>query len=162
MDWGWLSIHRKGAAGNRATRPCGQSEKLKGSGNCQSSLQWSQVLLRARAGKDPGPGLGSPRAKSTKEQSQPQGLTERKGENCSRSAVGTAWEALRGVYSHFVPFCIHLAGVFYQKNNGHPVSKELFPVNMFQDQGVLSAITFFWKLMKRHWAAFWYKHIKFK
>lgn len=121
---GWDSHRNEWLCGEQGSSFMGTGRKTEGL-RAQPELP-SQVLLQARAGKEPGTGLGSPRAVSTKEQSQPQGLPGRKGGNCSRSAVGTGWEALRGAYSLFLPFCIHLACVFYQKNNGHPVSKVLF------------------------------------
>lgn len=120
MGWGRLSSHR-----NRATRSFGQPEKLEGSGHGQSSLQRSQVLLQARAGKEPGTALGSSRAMSTKEQS-PRGHGEERRnlqQVCSGDRVGSTKGNLQPV-----PSLLHtLREHFLPKNNGQPVPKALFP-----------------------------------
>lgn len=65
-------------------------EKLKGSVSCRSSLQRSRVLLQARGGKEPRPGQGTTRPKSTKAAELPSGVHGgERGESSSSGCSGT-------------------------------------------------------------------------
>lgn len=110
-------------------------------------------------GKIPGTGLGSPEQWAPESRDSPGAQREERRElqqGCSGDRLGST----KGTYSPFLPFCTHLASGFYQKTMDTLSLKCCFLtyMHMVQDQGVLSAITFFWKLMEIYWAAFWYKH----
>lgn len=140
MGWDRLSSHSNGSAGNGETPSCGQPEKLKGSGLPAES----QLLLQAQQ-RESLEQVWAPQSNEHLGAEIPQGGEERRGGNCSRSAVGSGWEALRGTYSLFLPFCTHLARGFYQKAMDTLSLKCCFLtyMHMVQDLGVLSAITFF-------------------